>query len=321
MRVIIYGAGAIGGVVGGQLALTGQEVALIGRPGQVKAIRENGLRFVNPAGTHILRLPAFTTPADIKFGPDDVVFLSVKSQNAEGALRDLRAMTEDVPVFCFQNGVRNEETASRTFRRVYGVMVRVGALYLTDGEIFARYDPPGWLVMGRYPKGADKLVRSVAEKLRTAGFLVKVSTSVMLYKWGKLMVNLSNAVIAITNEKADAVQPIVQAVREEARQILTGAGIRWVSAEQLARDWPEIAVTRKTLNVEMRSSSWQSLARGSNTIETDFFNGEIVRRARQIGRQAPLNEALVRISQEMAEKREPPGKYTPAELMARLGLG
>lgn len=75
-----------------------------------------------------------------------------------------------------------------------------------------------------------------------------------------------------------------------------------------------------TLDVPVRGSTWQSLARRQGTVETDFFNGEIVRLAKQLGREAPINETLLRISQEMATNREPPGKYTPAQLCTLLGL-
>ncbi len=322
MRFLIYGAGAIGGVVGGHLARAGHEVVLIGRSGHVAAIRQHGLRFVTPTGTHILRLPAFTHPRQIDLRPDDVVLLCVKSQNTEEALSALRAVTEDVPIFCFQNGVRNEEIAARLFQRVYGVMVRVGGVYLTDGEVIARRDPPGWLIMGRYPQGTDTLVETVAASLRKAGFSVLVTPDVMPYKWGKLLGNLANAIGAITNARGEENQQIAEAARQEAQELLRRAGIRWVSAQELSREWPEINKTpRRVLEVEAQSSTWQSLARRQGTVETEFLNGEIVRLARRLDADAPINEALARIAQEMAANREPPGKYTLAQLRARLGLG
>lgn len=321
MRVIIYGAGAIGGVVGGHLARIGLNVILISRPEHVKAIQGNGLRFITPTGTYILRLPAVTTPNQINLRPDDVVFLCMKGQNTEEALHDLRAVTKDLPIFCFQNGVRNEEITARYFPRVYGVRVYVGANYLTNGEVVARYDPPGSLIMGCYPMGIDVLVETIATKLRTAGFLVMVTSNVMPYKWGKLMFNLINAVDSITNAKRGDNAVITKAAQQEAAEILNLAGIRWISAEELALEWPESTMqTRISLPVEVRSSSWQSLVRQQGTIETDFLNGEIVRLAKKMGRQAPINEGLLHISQEMATNRELPGKYTPAQLCTLLGL-
>jgi len=327
-RVIIYGAGAVGGVVGGHLARVEKKVILIGRPGHVNAIRQHGLRLVTPTGTHILRLPAVTTPNQIDFGPDDVVFLCVKGQNTDEALRDLHAVTEDVPIFCFQNGVRNEEIATQYFPRVYGVMVRVGSnVFLTNGEVITLRDPPGLLALGRYPTGRDDLVEAVAADLRTAGYSVLVTSDVMPYKWGKLMANLTNAIRAITNvkvdDRGDDYNRIAKAVQQEAQEILVQAGIRWVSREELAKEWPESAIQpRSTSDVEARgkSSTWQSLTRQQGTVETDFLNGEIVRLAERLGRQAPVNEALLHVSQQMAAKRELPGKYTPTELSRLIGL-
>ncbi len=290
-------------------------------PGQVQAIKEQGLRLVTPAGTHILRLLAITSPDQISFGPDDVVFLCMKGQNTEEALHDLRAITKDIPIFCFQNGVRNEEVAAQYFPRVYGVMVHVGAVYLTNGEVITRRDPPGWLVTGCYPQGTDELVEVVATKLRTAGFLVMVTPDVMPYKWGKLMDNLGNAIGAICNARGGDIDLIARAARQELRDLLTQTGIRWVSAEEVARELPEITMPlHGRLDSEAQSSTWQSLARRTGTIETEFLNGEVVRLAKKLGCQAPINETLLRISQEMAANREPPGKYTPAQLRRLLGL-
>jgi len=328
MRAIIYGAGAIGGVVGGHLALTGTEVVLIGRPGHVNAINQHGLRFVTPTGTHNLQLPAVTAPNQIEFTPDDIVLLCVKGQNTDEALRDLRAVVTDIPVFCLQNGVRNEEIATTYFPRIYGTMVRVGGVYITDGEVTARRDPPGWLIMGCYPPGTDDLVETVAERLHTAGFFVLVTPDVMPYKWGKLMGNLANSIVAITSTRDDDFNRIFRATQEEAQELLARAGIRWVSNQQLAEEWPDSAVRpRSVLRIEAQSSTWQSLARGVGTVEVEYLNGEIVRLAEQVGAdcpsnptEAPINSALTRIAMDMAARGEPPGRYTPAELCALLGL-
>lgn len=321
MRVIIYGAGAIGCVVGGHLGRTGHDVVLIGRPGQVNAIQKNGLRFVTTTGTHILHLPAVTSPTQIDFGSEDVVLLCVKGQNTEEAIRDLHDVTKDVPVFCFQNGVRNEGTVARYFPRVYGAMLRIPAYYIIDGEVKSEREPPGWIIIGRYPEGDDELVEAVAANLRTAGFLVKVTPDVMPYKWGKLIRNLHTTVIAITNESEEAVLPLVKIVRQEAQEIVSQAGIRLVDQEQVAKEWPEATVPPKSKPLDKaRSSTWQSLARKQGTVEVEFFQGEIVRLAKQLGREAPMNEKLLRICEEMAANRELPGRYTLAQLSTLLGL-
>jgi 2-dehydropantoate 2-reductase len=321
MRYIIYGAGGIGSIMGGHLARTGHDVILIGRPGHVSAIKSQGLRLITPSETYTLKIPAVTAPEQINFTPDDVVCLCMKGQDTEGALQGLKKVTAGVPVFCFQNGVRNEEIAARYFANVYGVMVRVGAVYLADGEVIARRDPPGWYIMGRYPTGTDALVEAVAGGLREAGYLVRTSADVMPYKWGKLMTNLSNVIGAITGGEWGTPRTVNQAVFGEARAIVEKAGIKWVSQEQVARDWPETETSvRARLDTEAQSSTWQSLARRQGSVETEFLNGEIVRVAERLGLKAPLNQKLVEIGQAMAAHHETPGRYTTAQLSEMLGL-
>jgi 2-dehydropantoate 2-reductase len=320
MRYIIYGAGGIGSIMGGHLARTGHEVILIGRPGHVSVINKNGLRLTTPTGAYVLRIPAVTGPGQVDFKTGDVVCLCMKGQDTEPALKDLKKVTGDVPVFCFQNGVRNEEIAAGYFPRVYGAMVRVGAVYLNDGEVIARRDPPGWYIIGRYPVGTDKLLEGVAGELRAAGYLVRTSADVMPYKWGKLMTNLSNAVGAITNGDLESTRPINRAAFEEARVIVEKAGIKWISQGQVAIDWPETNTVRGQINTAEQSSTWQSLARRQGSVETEFLNGEIVRVAKKLGLQAPINEKLVKISREMAAHHEPPGKFTAAQLSSLLEL-
>jgi 2-dehydropantoate 2-reductase len=321
MRVIVYGAGGIGGVVGGHLARTGHEVVLIGRPGNVEVINKQGLRLVTPTNTHTLKIPAVSSPQQINFRTDDVVFLCMKGQNTEEALQNLKEKIKDIPVFCLQNGIRNEEIAACYFPRVYGVMVRIGAVYLTDGEVTARRDPPGWLIMGCYPSGTDELVESVAVPLRTANFMILVTPDVMPYKWGKLMNNLGNAVGAITNGRGSDVGTIVRAAQQELKDLLSAEGISWKSNEEVAKELPETTLPlRGVLNTEAQSSTWQSLARQTGNIETEFLNGEVVRLAHRLGKQAPINEKLLAITLEMSANKEVPGKYTPLQLQQILGL-
>lgn len=323
MRTVIYGAGAIGGTIGGLLARAGHEVLLIARGAHAEAMREHGLRLVTPGGTHTLRLPVLASPLQVDWQTEDVVLLTVKGQDSEGALSALAAATGDVPVFCMQNGVRNEEIAVRYFDRVYGAMLRVEGTHLAPGEVIVRRDPPGCIALGCYPQGTDDLAEAVAAALRSAGFGVLVTADVMPFKWGKLLTNLANVVSAITGaERGDADQArIVQAAREEGANLLRQAGLRWLSSDALAEACPELKQPpRAVVPGESRNSTWQSLARGQGAVETEFLNGEIVRLAERLGAQAPVNAALTRIALEMAAAGERPGKYSSAELRGLLGV-
>jgi 2-dehydropantoate 2-reductase len=321
MRIIIYGAGAIGGVTGGKLALAGSDTLFIGRAHLVDALNEKGLKVISPSGSPTVRVKAVTGPDRIVFSADDVVFLTVKSQDTEAALTELKKYVRDIPVFCFQNSVSNEEKTLQFFPRTYGVTVRLPAVYLKDGEVIARRDPPGLFVIGRYPQGTDAIAEKVGQELRKAGFLIKVTPDVMPYKWDKLIANLANATGAITNARGREMDFINQAVRNEARSIMRQAGIRWITDEEMARDWPESAAPpRGTIDTEAQSSTWQSLARGTDSVETEYLNGEIVRLAAKLGLEAPLNARLVKTMKEITARHAGPGSYQPAQLMTMLGL-
>lgn len=124
MRFVMMGAGAIGGVVGGQLARAGFETILVDPlRAHVEAINRDGLRLRGVHGAHVLRIPAVTDLAAAGLRDGDVVFSAVKSYQTDAAMQALRrAAGPDVPVFCAQNGIRNEEVAGR----YNGEIVRLG---------------------------------------------------------------------------------------------------------------------------------------------------------------------------------------------------
>ena len=124
MRFVIFGAGAIGGVVGASLHQAEREVALIARGQHYQAIRTRGLTFERPGSSVTLEIPVASTPAELDWNGDEVVLLAVKSQDTAGALIDLRdAVQVTTPVVCVQNAVENERAALRLFPHVYGAVV------------------------------------------------------------------------------------------------------------------------------------------------------------------------------------------------------
>jgi 2-dehydropantoate 2-reductase len=86
--------------------------------------------------------------------------------------------------------------------------------------------------------------------------------------------------------------------------------------------WPElIHPPHGPINPVSGSSTSQSLARQQGSVESEFLNGEVVRLAEKLGKNAPVNAKLVEISQKMAANHDLPGKYTPGQLISLVGLG
>ena len=92
MRFVVFGAGAIGGVLGARLAEAGFEVALIARGRHLEAIRRDGLTLETPVQRSVFELPAAADPAELGVGRDgDVVLIATKSQDTASALQALSA--------------------------------------------------------------------------------------------------------------------------------------------------------------------------------------------------------------------------------------
>src|SRR5262245_40486128 len=124
MRFIIHGAGALGSLVGGMLGESGAEVVLVSRPAHAAEINRHGLVVKSQAGDRIYKnMQVLTSPTEIRPHPEDLVLLTVKAQQSGAAVHALREVfPEETPIFCLQNGVRNEEVAAERFLHVYGAM-------------------------------------------------------------------------------------------------------------------------------------------------------------------------------------------------------
>jgi 2-dehydropantoate 2-reductase len=139
------------------------------------------------------------------------------------------------------------------------------------------------------------------------------------WKWRKLVTNLGNAIEAVCGPPARR-GPIGDIVREEAEMVLDGAGIARVSVEEDEQRRGHLLNVQSVDGRERPGgSSWQSLARRTGTIETDYLNGEIVMLGRLHGVPAPANAALQVHARRMASSGAEPGSLEPADFMSALG--
>ena len=307
MRMVIY-SGAIGGVLGGRLQEAGHDVVLIARGPHLAAIQANGLRIDSRLGSVTVPAPAVGDPREIDFGADDVVFLCMKGQHTDDALRALAAVAPpEVAVVSVQNGVANEPTALRYFANVYGVCVMCPAVHLEPGVVEASSAPvSGILDIGRYPHGVDARAEAVSAAVATATFHSVPRPDIMRWKYGKLMNNLSNALDALCGPAMRGGE-LDQEARAEARACLEAAGIAFVDREEdTARRGDVIRWEPGGGRSRPGASSWQSLARGTGSIEADYLNGEIVMLGRLHGVDTPVNAALQRIANRAAGSSGPP---------------
>jgi 2-dehydropantoate 2-reductase len=337
VRYIIIGAGAVGGTIGGCLFQGGHDVVLVARGAHLDALRSRGLTLATPLGTSTLDIPAVGGPGELTLKDGDVLVLSTKAQHTAGVLDDWAwqpvggpadrlAAGEALPIVCAQNGVANEGFTLRCFRHVYGMCVWLPATHLEPGIVVSQGTPlAGLLPVGRYPHGTDATAEEIGADLAGSRFLAPVSEDVMRWKYGKLLSNLDNAVEALCGPEArfsDDAREVRERTRAEALAALGAAGIAYASSD-------EIAATRGSSvdhgevdgSIRAGGSSWQSLSRGTGTIEADFLNGEIVLLGRTHGVPTPVNATLQKMANQAARDRQGPGSVAPTDILFAAAAG
>ncbi|MGI8793907.1 MAG: ketopantoate reductase family protein [Acidimicrobiales bacterium] len=320
MRFVIVGPGAVGGTIGARLAQAGYPVALIARGAHKDAIDERGLEIRDPEGTATLKLPVFDRISSLEPTDDDIVITSVKTQDAEAVLSELAAvLPATVPIVCAQNGVEGERLALRRFENVYAMCVMLPASHLHPGVVVAHSHPvAGILDLGRYPSGLDDRCVAIAVALEEAGFSSEAVPGILRRKYAKLLANLGNAIDAACGP-AGRGSDLYRRARLEAIACFAQAGIEVASDdEDRARRGEILSIRPVDGSPRGGGSSWQSLARGTGAIETDFLNGEVVLLGRLHGVPTPVNAMLQHVARQLAEQRRPAGSLTVGALEARL---
>lgn len=314
---VVYGVGAIGGVIAARLRLAGYDVTAVARGAHLNTIRTCGLTLVTQSGTDTIDLPAAAGAGEVDWSTRPVVILAVKSHQTDTALDDLSAHAPiETPVFVAENGVANEAAALRRFANVYGVTVMLPAAHLDPGVVIQQSDPvAGILDVGRYPAGRDELAEQFSAALQVARFESQVRDDVMAWKYRKLIANLGNGVIAAYRPGPEA-DTLISRARDEAEHILTAAGIPFVTAAQDAQRRGDLL--QGQVHDDYFSSTWQSVARGHTKVETDWFNGEIVLQARLHHQNAPVNELIQRVTAEHARVGRPVRSLDAAAALKKL---
>jgi 2-dehydropantoate 2-reductase len=268
----------------------------------------------------VLEIEAVDHPSKLSWKDDDVAILAMKSQDTAPALEALASTaTGSIAVACAQNGVANEPAALRYFANVYGLCVMCPTNHLEPGIVQAYSTPvSGILDMGRYPEGVDGVAVAITDALSKSTFVSLPRSDIMRWKYGKLLMNLGNGIDALCGGGARG-GDLYRLLRSEAVDVLNAAGIPFVDRDEDRERRGDI-MTMKPIGEAMRGggSTWQSLARGLTSVETDYLNGEIARLGRLHGVHTPANELMQQVMHEAVRNRVQPGSVSPDDLMARL---
>jgi 2-dehydropantoate 2-reductase len=323
----VAGAGSIGCFVGGMVAAAGRRVALLARPRVIEEIEGNGLRLTSFEGLERTIASNRLTLSDDPsiFGDAGVVLVTVKSADTPD-IADIiaRHAAADAVIVSLQNGVGNLSLLRQRLpgRRVLGGMVPFNVIALGEGRFHRATS--GDIVVEQDDGGT-------ADKLSVPGLKMRPTRDIAGVQWGKLLVNLNNALNALADLPlrqqlaqrawrtlfADQIAEGLAAIRAE--------GIRPISSTPVPVSWtphllrlPDALVNMilgRTMKIdpEARSSMWEDLQRGRRT-EIDYLQGVITAIADRRGLEVPLSRRIVALikSAEAAGKGSP--RLTPEQI-------
>lgn len=330
-KIAVLGAGLIGTYVGGRLAAAGSDVTLIGRPRVLDDLRANGLRLTDLKGADTTvpaaRLTLIDDPAALRGA--DLILLTVKSPATDDAAAQLGMFAKPgALVLSLQNGVSNADQLRRA----------LPAMAIVAGMVPFNVAQPG---PGHYHQGtggdlqADDIpaIAAYATLFDAAGLPVRLSSDMAGVLWGKLVINLNNAINALSGltlmqqlSQRDY-RRCVSLSQREALGLLRRARIRpakvlampttfvpYVMAlpDRLYRRIMARSGTR--IDKHARSSMADDLSKGRRT-EVDYLNGEVVALAERLGRKAPVNARIVELVRRAEAGGEP---WTGADLYREL---
>ena len=298
MRVVVFGAGAIGSLLGAYLDRAGHSVLLVARPEHVAVIRESGLHLVGQfEGT--FRVEAAT---EIPPGPTpDAVLLTVKTFDlATAAATVARGVRPGTPLLLPQNGLGIEERAARALRaggwsEPESAMVRavnsLPATWVRPGEI--RVAGEGEILLPEARGPAARSIELMDHLLRGAGIRVRSVSDLRREVWRKAVLNAAvNPVTAVHDVvNGRLIDPPYQEealhLLEEAARSARAAGVD-LGDEEARADLDR--VVRAT--AENRSSMLQDIDRGRPT-EIDAISGEILRSGEAHGLDLPFTRKAI----------------------------
>lgn len=288
MKVVVFGAGSLGSLVGGLLTRR-HEVTLVGRQAHVQAIEESGLVITGLVEAVVVPRAAESLQG---IGPAEMVVITVKAYDTARALEQIGPLVgPGTIVVSLQNGLTIAEMLDAAFpsNGVVGVTA-MGATRSGNGRVFYAGEGDTFFGVLSSPK---ELALRAAEAFTSVGMDAYASDDIITEVWSKAIVNASiNPLTAVARCKNGKVlqDPDLRALSEAASR--EGAAI----AKACGVDLGEEDAFERTKDVlrrtaENRSSMFQDVERRRRT-EIDEITGELVRRGEAAGAEAPVNRAL-----------------------------
>jgi 2-dehydropantoate 2-reductase len=291
-RVLIVGAGAVGGYFGGRLAQAGRDVTFLVRDHRAQQLRQRGLEIVSPHGDAKIH-PNIATAAELK-EPFDLVLLAVKHYALDAAIADVApAIGERSAILPVLNGMRHLDRLRAAFGRSHVLGgVCVVATMLDDNERIVQLSEMQELSYGELDGTLSERIGTIDRTLQAAGFIARLSSSIELEMWEKwvFIAGLGGITCLLRGtigevQQAQRGRDLTIAMLDECVAVATAAGY---APRPSAKDRAFNVLT--DANSNLASSMYRDLQKG-RPVEADAIIGDMCVRGEAAGVKVPLLSA------------------------------
>lgn len=350
LKVLVFGAGAIGTYIGGSLALAGQQVVFVERPKTVEELRQRGLRLdltldkrrqskaacrVDPASFVIVS----TLEEALRYGPFDVALFALKSFDTQAALEGIKPYADKAPpILCLSNGVSNELT-------IANALGRDKAIYGTVTTAIGRRGA-GDIVLERLRGVGIAKGHTLSEKLNNVFNAAYLNSNLFedadSMKWSKMLTNLianpTSAILNMTAREVFANKNLYKLEIEMLRECLAvidakgfkvvdlpGTPVRalafatklplWLSKPLLGRAaGAGRGAKMPSFHIDLHSGRGKS--------EVEYLHGAVVRAGETCNVPTPVNKVLTEILLALTNKEIPLEEFArkPEKLLAKINF-
>ncbi len=287
MKILIVGAGAVGGFYGAKLAAAGEEVTFLAR-GQTLSVLQKGS----------LSIQSYQGNFDVRdFSPPDVIIICVKTYDTDTVLEQIApAVGKETILLSLQNGVESETKMAACFgaEKVLGAVCYIGAEMTEPGIV--QHSADGQVAIGELDGSETARLQDLYEMMKKAGIDVSLSKNIRKASWGKLLWNVPfNQLCAIARASVGeildsaAMRELLQTTGREVVCIAQQNGIDLTAADVEKH----LAFSEKELR-PVRPSMLQDLEKGKR-LEHETIAGFILREGKRLKVPVPINETLYRL--------------------------
>lgn len=350
LKVLVFGAGAIGTYFGGSLALAGQQVIFVERPKAVEELRQRGLRLdltldkrrqtktasrLDPASFVIVS----TLEDALRYGPFDVALFALKSFDTAAALEGIKPYANKMPpILCLSNGVSNEPA-------IADVLGKDKVIYGTVTTAIGRRGA-GDIVLERLRGVGVAKGHPLSEKLNQTFNRAYLNSQLFddanSMKWSKMLTNLianpTSAILDMTAGEVFANRHVYKLEIEMLRECvavmeaqgfkvvnLPGTPVRALAFATKLPLWLSKPFLRRAAGTG-RGGKMPSfhidLHSGRGKSEVDYLHGEVVRAGKKCNVPTPVNKALTEILMALTHKEIPLEEFAhqPEKLLKKIQI-